>query len=275
LAGLKNATQVDDSTKVDNSAEEVNREDTDTTCNTFDPSSLVVKFSDMKVQLTELLQSVDPKVIADQCGLLKASDEANIPLFTTKIIEGIKQSKNAASFMQKIMMFTNWSDHSILSSIVRVSNVPEAAALLVKFDTKIDPSQPLIKYPIPAPSHHMIPYTATTHTVLAVQLNLQLNHSTFQNLIDTRLLIQEKCEVTAHCLQLLAVAKTSHTIIYWTIPKHVASLITSKVQKYQSDLLQNGVQQVAIYPGTALVTGSALTVGPFVFFTKVSINSWI
>ena len=245
----------------------------DTVSNIFVPSYLE-KFSGLKIQLTEFLQSLDPKIITNQCGSLRASVQANIPLFPTDFVEVLKESTNATAVLYKIALFTNWSDHSILNSIVEVCNVPEAVALLDQFDAEIDPSQPLMKYPIPAPSHHMVPYDTSTHTVLAVQLNLQLQHSTLQSVFDMRSLIQEKCEVTPHCLQLLAVAKTSHTIIYWTIPKHVASLITSKVQQYQSDLHQNGIQQVAIYPGIVLVIGSALTVGPFSFFTKVSVSTY-
>jgi len=268
LIRFSKQTQEDDSLAT---AKEMNKNITDST---FNPSSVVVKFSDMKVQLGMLLQSQDPKIIVDQCGSLRASDHANIPLFTMEIMELLKESKNAAALMHKINPFLNWSDHSILNSIVEICNVSEAAALLTQFDNEVDPSQPLTKYPIPAPSHHMVPYDTSTHTVLAVQLNIQLHHSTLQSVLDTRSLIQEKCEVTPHCLQLLAIAKTSHTIIYWTIPKHVVFLITLKAQQYMSDLHQNGIQQVAIYPGTAFVTGSALTVGPFSFFTKVSTNTY-
>jgi len=269
-SGLTTRPQQDDSMAT---AREMSKEDIDIANDAFDPSSLAIKFSDMKVQLIELLQSVDLKIITNQCWSLRASYQANIPLFTSEFVELLKQSKSAAVHIHKIAPFLNWSDHSILKSIIEVCNVPEAAALLTQFDNRIDASQPLLKFPIPAPSHQMIPYTTNPYTVLAVQLNLQLNHSTFQNVLDARSLIQEKCEITPHCLQLLAVAKTSHTIIYWTIPKHVTSLITSKVQQYQGDLHQNGIQQVAIYPGTAFVTGSALTMGPFSFFTKVSINT--
>jgi len=116
----------------------------------------------------------------------------------------------------------------------------------------------------------MVPYDTSTHTVLAVQLNLQLQHSTLQNVLNTQLLIQKKCEVTPHCLQLLAVAKTSHTIIYWTIPKHVVALIALNVLQHQSYFYKNGIEQVAVYPGMVLFTDSAVTVGLFTFFVKVS-----
>ena len=243
-----------------------------TTRNTFEPLSLVVKFSEMKNHLANVIVSLDPKMIADQCSLLVASEQANIPLFPTDFVDVLKESNNTLTLLHRIAPFTNWSDHTILNEIVEVCNIPEATTLLTDFDASIDPSQPLMKYPIPSPSHHMVPYDTSTHTVLAVQLNLQLHHSTLQNVLDTRSLLQQQCHITAHCLQLLAVANTSHTIIYWTIPKHVAGLITSSVLQHQNYLHQNGIQQVAVYPGTTLVTGSALTVGLFSFFTEVSFN---
>ena len=246
----------------------MDREDLD---DKFKPSLLVTHFFDMMAQLTEVLQSFNPKIIADHCGSLRASEQANIPLFPTSLANTIKASKSTPMVLQRLVPFTNWMDHSVLNAAVEACNVPEAVALITKFDDRIDTSQPVTKYPIPSPSHHMVPYDTSSHTVLAVQLNLQLHRSTLQNIINTRSLIQEKCEVTAHSLQLLAVAKTSHTIIYWTIPKHVASLIISNAQKYQRYLHQNGIQQVAIYPGTILATSSnVLTVGPFSFFTEVS-----
>ena len=250
--------------------QEVGGEDMDTICNTFEPSSIATKFLDTTIRVKEMLQSFDPKIIADSCNSLRASEQANIPLFPTQYTEVLRGSKSTPTLVQKLAPFTNWMDHSILTTVVETCNVPEAVALLGQFDDRIDTSQLVTKYPIPSPSHHMVPYDTSTHTVLAVQLNLQLHQFTLQHILDARLLIQEKCEVTPHCLQLLAIAKTSHTIIYWTIPNHVVALIALNVLQYQSYFYQNGIQQVAVYPGTILTTGSALIVGPFSFFNKVS-----
>ena len=253
-------------------ARRMKTEDGNSVTEILEPSSVVIKFLDIKVQLINLLQEFDPMVIADQCKSLKSSVEGDILLLPSDFVDALKKSKTTSKLIHKLALYMNWCDHSILSTIVKFCNVPEAKTLLTQFDDSIDPSQPLMRYPIPAPSHHMVPYDTSTHTVLAVQLNLQIHLSTLRSVIDTRSLIQEKCEVTPHCFQLLAVAKTSHTVIYWTIPKQVASLITSKVQQYQSDLHQNGIQQVSVYPGTAFVIGSALTVGLFSFFTEVSFS---
>jgi len=263
---VKEHTQQDDMV----ADEEMDREDPDTTSNFFDPPSLIMKFSEVKNKLNNLMLSVDPKMIMDQCSFLLASKQANIPLFTTDFVDVLKGNCKTFALLHRIAPFANWSDHSIISTIVEFCNVPAATKLLTQFNAGIDPSQPLLKFPIPAPSHYMVPYDNSTHTVLAVQLETKLHNSTLQNVLDTRSLLQEQCSITSHCLQLLAIANTIHTIIYWSVPKHVVGLITSSTLQHQNYLHQNGIQQVAIYPGTVFVTGSPLTVGLFSFFTKVS-----
>ena len=250
--------------------QQVNREDTKTM---LKPSSVAIKFWDTTVQLTNMLQSSDHRIIVDTCKSLRASEQADIALFTASYLETITNSETtvtSAKVLQNIIPFTNWLDHSILTAVVEACNVPEAAALLTQFDDRIDTSQPVTKYPVPFPSHYMVPYDTSTHTVLAVQLKLQLDHSTLQNVLDTRSLIQEKCEVTPHCLQLLAVAKTSHTLIYWTIPNNVTALIALNVLQYQSFFYLKGIEQIAIHPGIVLLPVRAVGVGLFTIFAKVS-----
>jgi len=241
-----------------------------------DKHSCVVKeFNEVKNKLCNILALFDVNSVITECTKLMASSPDRLPLFMEDTVKCLLETKTTPRLICKLASFTNWLDHSILNTIVEVCKVPEATTLLAKFDRQIDPIQPLIKYPIPSPSHNMVPYDTSTHTVLAVQLNLQLHHSTLQNVLDTRALLQQQCHITVHCLQLLAVANTSHTIIYWTIPKHVAGLITSSVLQHQTYLYQNGIEQVAVYPGTTLVTGSSLTVGLFSFFTEVSFSDSI
>ena len=271
MSGLTKSATI--TTDIENAEQNVVvRNDTDTVKIHLEPCSIVSEFLDMKVELINLLQDVNPVFIIDQCKVLKATENPDVPLFTNNFVYFLKEAKSTSKLLQQLSPYTNWCDHSIFNTIVEVCDVPEATTLLTEFDNKVDPSQPLTKFPLPQPCNQMVPYDTSTHTVLAVQLNIQLHHSTLQNVLDTRSLLQQQCHITAHCLQLLAVANTSHTIIYWTIPKHVAGLITSSVLQHQNYLHQNGIQQVAVYPGTALVTGSALTVGLFSFFTEVSFN---
>ena len=229
----------------------------------IDPSSVIAEFLNMKVQLEKLLQQCDPLPTVKKCGSLLASDTHNIPLFSTDYTEKLQEIQHTPELIQKLSSFMTWDNHTILSTIA--ADMPEATMLLTQFDDRIDSSQPLTSFPIPAPSHHMVPYDNSTHTVLAVKLDLELYQSTLQNIIDARSLIQDQCKLTSHCLQLLAVAKTNSTIIYWMIPRSIAHLFTVNFQNYH----QKGILQLAVYPGAMLCTGSALKIGPLSFLNQL------
>ena len=252
--------------------EQKDKEELATEGGKIDPSSVVTEFLYTKVKLERLLQQCDPIPIVKKCSSLLASETDNIPLFPTDYAEKLQQIEHTSELIQKLSPFTTWDNHSILSTIADISNIPEATMLLMQFDERIDSSQPLTSFPIPGPSHHMVPHDNSTHTVLAVKLNLELCYSTLQNIIDARSLIQDQCKLTSHCLQLLAVAKTDLTIIYWMIPRNVAHLIAANALQFQTHYHQNGILQLAVYPGAVFCTGSALKVGPLSFFSQFGID---
>ena len=267
----KSALDHDDTTAELNAQEDM--EDLTTKSDKIDPSSVLAEFLNMKVQLEELLHQCDPMQIMKKCGPLLASETLSIPLFPTDYEKKLQEIKHTPKLIQKISPFMTWDNHSILSTIADTSNIPEATMLLTQFDDRIDSSQPLSSYPIPGPSHHMVPYDNSTHTVLAVKLDLELYHTTLQNVIDARSLIQDQCKLTSHCLQLLAVAKTDLTIIYWMIPNTIAHLITANAAQFYNYYHQKGILQLAVYPGAMLCTGSALKVGPLSFFNQFKVDS--
>ena len=253
--------------------EQEDKEELATKSDMIAPSSVLAEFLNMKVQLEELLQQCDPMSIVKKCGSLLASETLNIPLFPTEYAEKLQEVKHSPELIQKLSPFMTWDNHSILSTIADTSNIPEATMLLAQFDERIDSSQPLTSFPIPAPSHHMVPYDNSTHTVLAVKLDLELYHSTLQNVIDARSLIQHQCKLTSHCLQLLAVAKTKRTIIYWMISRNVADLIAANALHLQNQYHQNGILQLAVYPGAMVCIESALKVGPLSFFNQIKVDT--
>ena len=239
----------------------------------INPSSVLAEFLNIKVQLEELLRQCDPMPIVKEGNSLLASETLSIPLFPTDYAEKLQEIKHTPELIQKLSPFMTWDNHSILSTIADTSNIPEATMLLAQFDDRIDSSLPLSSYPIPVPSHHMVPYDNSTHTVLAVQLDLELYHCTLQNAFDARSLIQDQCKLTSHCLQLLAVAKTDLTIIYWMIPNTIAHLITANAAQFYNYYHQKGILQLAVYPGAMLCTRSALKVGPLSFFNQIKADS--
>ena len=234
--------------------------------NYIQPSLVNMKFLDLKLQLERILES---KHIISKCGSLLASDTHNIPLFPTDYTEKLQEIQHTPELIQSLSPFMTWDNQTILSTIA--ADMPEATMLLTQFDDRIDSSQPLTSFPIPAPSHHMVPYDNSTHTVLAVKLDLELYQSTLQNVIDARSLIQDQCKLTSHCLQLLAMATTKSTILYWMIPKVVATLVYSKVLENPELFYQHGMMQMALYPGSIFLTDGTLKVGPLSFFHQFDV----
>ena len=249
--------------------EQKDKEELATKNDMIDPSSVIAEFLNIKVQLEELLQQCDPLPIVKKCGSLLASDTHNIPLFPTDYTEKIQEIQHTPELIQTLSPFMTWDNHTILSTIA--ADMPEATMLLTQFDDRINLSQPLTSFPIPAPSHHMVPYNNSTHTVLAVKFDLELYQSTLQNVIDARSLIQDQCKLTSHCLQLLAMATTKSTILYWMIPKVVATLVHSRVLENPELFYRNGVMQMALYPGSIFLTDGTLKVGPLSFFHQFDV----
>lgn len=251
-----------------NPDEHIEQESQEELTTKIDSSSVVTEYLNMKFQLEELLKLCDPTTIMKKCGPLLASEINGIPLFPAEMFQGVKHT---SELIQKICLFITWDNHSILSAIAEASNIPEAIMLLAQFDDRINSSQPLMNFPIPAPSCHMVPYDDSTHTILAIKLDLELSHSTLQNIIEARSLIQKQCKLTSHCLQLLAIAKTNSTL-YWMIPRSIAHLITANAVQFQSYYYQKGILQFAVYPGAVICTGSALKVGPLSLFNDIAID---
>jgi len=231
------------------------------------PVASLQQFLDVKFQIEILLKDSCTKSILDQCSYLMASDHHNIPLFSGKIVEMFREETQTSLLIQKLSPYFTWSDHSVLNEIVKACHNPTATEILTQYDNSLDSSQPLLDYPITKPVHQMLPKDNSTHTVLAVQLDLELQQLSLQDVFDTRNFIMKKCEVTPHTLQLLSVAQGSSTILYWMISRCVVPLVTSKVSQNLTDLRQKGILHVAIYPSTILATGKALSVGPLSFLT--------
>ena len=239
----------------------------------MDPSLVVMEFLNVKSQLEKVLQhcdSLSPMKI--KCGSLLASEIYDLPLFSTMYSERLQKVKDTTELIHALTPFMTWDNHSVLNAIAETSGLPEATALLTQFDDKIDSSQPLKSFPIPAPSHHMVPYDNSTQSILAVKLDLELHHSTLQNVFDTRSLIQDQCKLTPYCLQLLAVAKSNLIILYWMVPKNVTHLITASALQFQNYYHQHGILELAMYPGTVVFTGGILKVGSLSFLSQIEMD---
>ena len=249
------------------------KEELHTNNSMIDPESVFTKFINMKAQLNKLLQYCDPITVTKTIASLLASNSHKIPLFPTDYTEELKGIQHFTDLFLKLSPFITWDSHSILNTVAEICNISDAVRLLTQFDDRIDLSQPLTRYPIPAPSHTMVPYDNSTHTILAVKLDTELDHCTLQDVIDVRSLIQDQCNLTSHCLHLLALAKTNSATIYWMMPKSITHLITANTVRFQDYFHDKGILQMSVYPGMVLSTGSSLKVGPLSFFNQIYFDS--
>ena len=212
-------------------------------------------------QVAELLQCYTPELI-QRCKSLKASDIHNLNLFSTDHIEEVGKYTETSSLLVKLNPLFTWSNHSILRTFVGCSS--EAIRLLDKFESQIDPLQPITFYPIPNLSSNMIPTDTSTYTILAVRCKMELYECSLQYIYDIQSVMIEKCDITQHCLQLLAV-RSDPTILYWTIPKCVVDLINTNIPLHSEYLYSRGVLEVLMYPNLVLTTGDDICLKSAIF----------
>jgi len=234
----------------------------------FKPSSVNAAFLDMMMQLEDMLQTSSSQKVYEQCHNLMASHEQNIALFSNEYLNSIKACSFVPGIIHKLGPFFKWSDHSVLSAVVKACNNPEAMKLLQQFDAQVDLSLPVTEYSVPQPVSAMAPYGTSTQTVLAVKLNSDLNKVSLQQVLKLRCLIQKTFHITEHSLQLMA-AKNSSTILYWMIPKCVSHLISSKIMQ-DASLHVGKIEEISVYPGTLFVSASNLKLGSLSFLNQVS-----
>ena len=209
-------------------------------------------------QVNKLLQTYKFELV-ELCDSLKASDVHNINLFPA---DYMKELSKCDGMLMKLSSYFTWSNHSVLKALAGCSS--EAVKLLDEFDSKLDPLQSVTSYPIPCLYSNMIPSDTSTYTILAVRCKVELYECSLQYVYDVQSVMIEKCDITQHCLQLLAV-RSDPTILYWIIPKCVVDLINTNVPLHSEYLYSRGILEVLVYPDLLLATGDDVCYGSLAF----------
>ena len=216
------------------------------------PSLVHIAFSHLIDQVNELLSSCDVKKLIEQCASIMACEQNNIKLFSNYQIKKMSECCNALSLLQSLSRFLSWSNHSFLRMLLS-ETLSEAQQLLDEFDSRLDRKQSVTSYPIPLFSSDMIPNDTSSYTILAIRCHQEAYEPTLQDVYDIQSLITEVCDITQHCLQLLA-TRNNLAVIYWTIPKCVVKILKNLVPKHCEYLYSKGVLEVLIYPKVLLTT---------------------
>ena len=221
-------------------------------------SSIDLLFLYVIGKVNKLLQTYKPELIK-LCENLKASEVHDIDLFSA---DHIKDLSGCDSMLMKISSLFSWSNHSVLKSLAGCSS--EAIKLLDEFESKLDLHQSVTSYPIFHLYSNMIPSDTSAYTILAVRCKVELYECSLQYVYDVQSVMIEKCDITQHCLQLLAV-RSDPTILYWTIPKCVVDLINTNVPLHSGYLYSKGILEVLVYPYLLLTTGDDVCYGSLAF----------
>ena len=226
------------------------------------PSSLLISFLRVIDQIEELLQLCDLNLLTETCKTLMASEIYKINLFTDTSIDNVEKYNSAVSLLRYLSFLFTWSDHTILRALINFNS--KAVHLLDEFDSLLDPFNIIVSYPIPDFSQSMIPSEISEYTLLAVVCDRELWQCSLQYVFNVKSYIIEKCDITQHCLQLLAL-KSDPTMFYWTIPKCVVELIKNNVLEFSGCLYSHGIIEVLIYPHQSVATADDIVVGSLAF----------
>ena len=225
-------------------------------------ASVLTTFFQVVDLIGEFLQVYNVQMLTDQCKYMMASNEHNINLFTNDQIKKFSKCDTTSFLLQKLSLFFTWSSHSILKGFIGQCN--EAVSILDDFDSRLIPDQQITSYPIPCFSAGMIPSDTSTYTILAVRYKVELYESSLQYIYDVQSVLIEVCDITQHCLQLLAV-RSDPTIFYWTILESVVDLINTNVPLHSEYLYSSGILEVLVYPDSLLTTSDDACYGSLAF----------
>ena len=217
-------------------------------------------------QICKVLQKYGLELI-QQLKCLNASDIHKISLFSADQMIELSECDN---LLVKLCPLFTWSNHSVLRALCVCSI--DAIKLLDEFELSLDCLQPITSYPIPHLSSNMIPTDTSRYTILAVRCDKELYRCTLQYVYDVQSVMVEKCDITQHCLQLLAV-RNDPAIFYWTVSKTVVDLISTNIPLHSEYLYSREILEVMVYPDLLLTTGDYVCYGSLAFDCSIQLFS--
>ena len=208
------------------------------------PSEVAREFNYRLAHIVQLLSCCNPKLLIKWCDNLMASQKNKIKILSSYSGYKLKKLRTSSAILKMMSMFFSWSNHSILNCLAEFSEI--AAALLEDFDSRLYLNSLITKYPIPLPAPSMIPHNNNSFTVLTVKCNRKLS-VTLQEVYAIQSMIIEKCEITQHALQLLAV-QSSPLILKWMISKYIVTVINRNLRKHHNYFVTKGITEILIHP---------------------------
>ena len=206
----------------------------------INPSEIESEFHYITGHVIELLSHCHPTLLIERCRQLMASHILKIKLFSVHFIDRLRNLKFSVAVLRVLSVFWSWSNHSILTFLAQFSEL--AVTLLEEFNSRMMLSYSILLYP--CISTLVIPNDDNNYAMLTLDCEC-LKVVTLKVVYNMQSLLIEKCDITEHALQLVAVEKNPIKL-QWIIPIGIVDLINKKVEKHLQYFESTGIATILI-----------------------------
>ena len=208
------------------------------------PSEVEKEFHYISGHVIELLSCCHPKLLIKWCENLMASEKHEIKLLPPYSLYKLRKLRSSSAILKMMSVLWTWNNHSILTCLADFS--PVAQTLLEEFYSRLHLKFNVTKYPVLLPTPSTIPYNNNSYTLLTLKCDKKLNLS-LQLVHEMQSVLIEKCEITEHALQLLAV-QSSPLLLQWMISKYIITIINVNVRQHCQYFAAKGITEITIHP---------------------------
>ena len=208
------------------------------------PSEVEKEFHYISGHVVELLSCCDPKLLIKWCENLMASEIHKVKLLPPYSLYKLRRLKYSSPILKMLSVLWTWNNHSVLKVLARFSEI--ALTLLEEFDSRLHLNLAFSEYPLLQPKPSMVPYNNNSYTILTMKCDEKLNLS-LQLVHEMQSVLIEKCKITEHALQLLAV-QNSPLLLQWMISKYIVTIINLNVRQHCQYFATKGITEVLIHP---------------------------
>ena len=208
----------------------------------INPSEVESEFLYITGHVIELLSHCHPVLLKERCRQLMASEIHKIKLFPNDYIERLRNLETSLAILKMLSVFWSWSNHSILSYLAEFSEL--AVTLLEEFDSRMMLSCSIVHYP--CVSTPVTPCDGKNYTILTLKGKNNLKIS-LKLVYDTQSALIEKCDITQHALQLVAIQKDPIEL-QWMIPFSLVDLINKNVNHNLQYFATKGITDILLHP---------------------------
>ena len=202
-------------------------------------SEVEIEFHYISEHVLELLSCCDPKLLIKWCENFMASEIHKIKLLPPHSLYKLRKLKSSSAILKIMSLHWTWNNHSVLKCLAKFSEV--ALTLLEEFNSRLHLKIVLTEYPQLQPTPSLIPYNNGSHTILTLKSDKKLNLS-LQLVREMESVLIEKCKITQHALQLLAV-HSSPLLLQWMVSKYIVTIINVNVRQHCQYFATKGITE--------------------------------